>query len=78
MTVHQWGKDGSRFLQGLPEISEVKIIQLQRHGRAVADMKSLDGRCSDLALREMEKNVIYASSPGHDFVCGCNERTFLL
>ena len=39
MTVHQWGKDGSRFLQGLPEISEVKIIQLQRHGRAVADME---------------------------------------
>ena len=64
------------FLQGLSEVSEVEITQLQRHGRAVADMKRLDGRCSDLALREMEKPVIYASSPGHDFVCGCNERAF--
>ena len=54
MIVHQWGKDGSRFLQGLSEVSEVEIIQLQRHGRAVADMKSLDGRCSVLVLRESE------------------------
>ena len=75
MTVHQ--RDGSRFLQGLSEVSEVEIIQFQRHGRAVADMKSLDGLCSILAW-EMEKHVIYASNPGDDFVCGCNERTCLL
>ena len=76
MTVHQWGKDGSRFLQGLSEISEVKIIQLQRHGRAVADMKSLDGRCSVLVLRESENGKTLNLCPGHDFVRGCNERTF--
>ena len=38
--------------------------------------KSSDGRCSVLVLRESENGKTLNLCPGHDFVRGCNERTF--
>ena len=34
------------------------------------------GAAAFLSCGKMEKHWIYANSPGHDFVRGCNERTF--